>query len=216
MMDEKRALRADVLKRRDALSLAQRQPRCATICAELSEILNEALAIYHNVSADVHVCYHQPPFMLALYHAMKSEVDLASFTEAAYCKNVTICFPCMTKAQDSPEPKSYMAMREVPHAHYENNSVPFLTDPLKSFCVDDPILKEFPLVDASLFDMVVVPVVAFDNENNRIGYGGGNYDRFLNAICDSTLVVGVAFDEQRVAAVPCEPHDLALPQIIVG
>lgn len=227
-MTDKHTLRADALRRRDALSQTQRQPRCTTICAQLSEILNETLARYHDVSADPAVCYRQPPLTLALYHAMRSEVDIASFAEVAYQKDVTVCFPCMTKGKAAlgsredpallPErnPKPSMVMRNVPRAHYESGRVPFLENPLQSFSTDDPLLETFPLVDASLIDMVIVPIVAFDNENNRIGYGGGNYDRFLDALRDNALVVGVAFDEQRVAAVPCEPHDLTLPKIIVG
>ena len=58
-------------------------------------------------------------------------------------------------------------------------------------------------------------MVAFDEGNMRLGYGGGNYDRFLREIREDAVVCGVAFREQEVPAVPTEPHDLALPKIIV-
>ena len=62
--------------------------------------------------------------------------------------------------------------------------------------------------------MVVVPLVAFDGQGGRLGYGGGNYDKFLPRLQDATLVVGVGFEEQRVDEVPREAHDLTLPHII--
>ena len=50
----------------------------------------------------------------------------------------------------------------------------------------------------------------------RLGYGGGNYDRFLRELRCDAVVCGIAFREQEVEAVPTEPHDLALPKIIVA
>ena len=48
----------------------------------------------------------------------------------------------------------------------------------------------------------------------RLGYGGGNYDRFLPEAASMTaFVAGVAFEEQRVDRVSTEPHDLPLPRI---
>ena len=59
-------------------------------------------------------------------------------------------------------------------------------------------------------------MVAFDAGNMRLGYGGGNYDRFLRELRSDVVVCGIAFREQEVEAVPTEPHDLALPKIIVA
>ena len=50
----------------------------------------------------------------------------------------------------------------------------------------------------------------------RLGYGGGNYDRFLRELRSDAVVCGIAFREQEVKAVPTEPHDLALPKIIIA
>lgn len=59
-------------------------------------------------------------------------------------------------------------------------------------------------------------MVAFDADNMRLGYGGGNYDRFLRELRSDAVVCGIAFQEQEVEAVPTEPHDLTLPKIIVA
>lgn len=60
---------------------------------------------------------------------------------------------------------------------------------------------------------MVMPGVAFDRENHRVGYGGGFYDRFLEKH-QSITRVAVAFDFQILDQVPTEPTDI-FPQVIV-
>ena len=61
--------------------------------------------------------------------------------------------------------------------------------------------------------MMVMPGVAFDKDNHRVGYGGGFYDRFLEKHPQVTRVA-VAFDFQILSEVPTEPTDIS-PQLIV-
>ena len=61
--------------------------------------------------------------------------------------------------------------------------------------------------------MMVMPGVAFDKENHRVGYGGGFYDRFLEKH-PQVRRVAVAFEFQMLPAVPTEPTDIS-PEIIV-
>ncbi|SFJ53224.1 5-formyltetrahydrofolate cyclo-ligase [Jannaschia pohangensis] len=62
-------------------------------------------------------------------------------------------------------------------------------------------------------DVVIVPLVGFDGRGNRLGYGGGFYDRTLAGLTD-TLIVGFALDAQRLPDLPVEPTDVALPWIV--
>lgn len=58
-------------------------------------------------------------------------------------------------------------------------------------------------------DLLVLPGLAFDSSGNRLGYGGGYYDRFLARHKDwSTPLVGLAFDCQLAASVPAAEHDV--------
>ena len=63
-----------------------------------------------------------------------------------------------------------------------------------------------------------MPLSAFDSRLNRVGLGGGFYDRYLNTNpCPNRLLVGVAFDEQYVGdglEVPVEPTDVPLHFVI--
>ena len=61
--------------------------------------------------------------------------------------------------------------------------------------------------------MMVMPGVAFDRENHRVGYGGGFYDRFLEKH-PCIRRVAVAFEFQMLPEVPTEPTDIS-PEIIV-
>ncbi|MBR6452452.1 MAG: 5-formyltetrahydrofolate cyclo-ligase [Lachnospiraceae bacterium] len=62
-------------------------------------------------------------------------------------------------------------------------------------------------------DVVIVPLVAFDEKKNRIGHGMGYYDRYLAAHPDA-FTIGLAFSCQRTDAIPAEPTDVALDLII--
>lgn len=61
-------------------------------------------------------------------------------------------------------------------------------------------------------DVLLVPLLAFDDSGNRLGYGGGYYDRTLAAL-PGRLAVGCAFAAQRMAYVPVEATDIRLDAV---
>lgn len=67
-------------------------------------------------------------------------------------------------------------------------------------------------------EVVIVPLVGFDATGQRLGYGGGYYDRTLAALRSDggnpVLAVGLAYDVQEVAALPHEPTDAPLDAIV--
>ena len=64
--------------------------------------------------------------------------------------------------------------------------------------------------------VVLAPLLAFDKEGYRIGYGGGYYDRTLAALraVESVTVIGVAYAVQEVEAVPRDGYDQPLDWIV--
>ena len=71
--------------------------------------------------------------------------------------------------------------------------------------------------DEKILDIVIVPALAFDSSKNRIGFGGGYYDTFLNKVREknkNTLFIGVCYDFQMIEEVPIEGHDITLDLII--
>lgn len=91
---------------------------------------------------------------------------------------------------------------------------------LTSLDAEDLLLGEFgtlqpkarTFVEAGQWDMVIVPLLAFNRQGYRLGYGGGFYDRLLATL--SVPTVGVAFAVQEAAALPCEEHDVRLGWVV--
>lgn len=70
-------------------------------------------------------------------------------------------------------------------------------------------------------DLILTPLLAFDRQGGRLGYGGGFYDRaldYLRSVNQSNenplQVWGVAFSAQAVSRVPTEPHDQRLDAVL--
>ena len=80
--------------------------------------------------------------------------------------------------------------------------------------IPEPVRVERPLAPFQL-DLVLVPLVAFDRRGQRLGYGGGYYDRsfaFLNEQARPTepLLVGIGYDFQEVQAIEPARWDVPL------
>lgn len=78
-----------------------------------------------------------------------------------------------------------------------------------SFGTKHPIGDEYE----GTIDVVLVPGMVFDKMGNRIGYGGGYYDRFLRNYRYS-INVAACYDFQLIDSVPAEAHDVAVDYII--
>ena len=68
-------------------------------------------------------------------------------------------------------------------------------------------------VEFDNIDCVIVPGAAFDRQGNRLGLGGGYYDRFLQRVPNAKRVA-LSFDYQLLETVPAEPHDAKMDIII--
>ena len=65
-------------------------------------------------------------------------------------------------------------------------------------------------------DIILVPSVAFDNNLNRLGYGGGYYDRVIKKLSKKKkiLKIGLAFSIQKINSVPVTKYDKKLDYIV--
>jgi 5-formyltetrahydrofolate cyclo-ligase len=88
----------------------------------------------------------------------------------------------------------------------------FLCTPgdLDLFCPTDGLrmpIRHTEEVDPGRIDLIVAPGLGFDRRGNRLGRGGGFYDRFLARPEVRATTAGVAFVEQIIPDVPMEPTD---------
>lgn len=76
-----------------------------------------------------------------------------------------------------------------------------------------PLLEKSHKVEPENIDLVLTPLVAFDEHCNRTGMGAGVYDRYLPQ-CEKAQIVGVAFEAQKMESVPTDPHDVTLRAVM--
>ena len=65
-------------------------------------------------------------------------------------------------------------------------------------------------------DILIVPLVAYDKNFNRIGYGGGFYDRYIKKIKKNKkiITIGLAYSFQKVKKIPINKYDIKLDFIV--
>jgi len=137
--------------------------------------------------------YRQARTILA-YYPLKGEVAILELIRKAHASK-RWCFPAMDlKAKN---------LRIFQVHRLEDGFVP------GPFGVMEPDTSKNQSLDFKQIDMVIVPALAFDRAKNRLGRGGGFYDRFLAMLTPPTVTVGLAFDFQIV---DCLPVDCSLDQ----
>jgi 5-formyltetrahydrofolate cyclo-ligase len=62
--------------------------------------------------------------------------------------------------------------------------------------------------------LLLAPVVGFDPQRYRLGYGGGYFDRTLAALSGPRTVIGVGYDSQALATIHPLPHDIPMDRIV--
>ena len=136
---------------------------------------------------------------ILFYASFDGEVDTFEMMKQAQTDNKTIALPYIDKKNNLMAPKIVQDLKDLKIGCYG---------------IAEPSSQDSP-VRMDDIDLVVVPGIAFDKLNNRLGRGGGYYDRFLAEIPTQTPTVGLAFDFQMVDQLRViEPHDQALAHVL--
>ena len=131
------------------------------------------------------------------YLSMRSEVDTRPLIASALAAGKRVAVPVVV-------PRA----ADLSHAWLDSLDADALAP--GSFGTFNP--RVLRLAEPGEWDLTIVPLLAFDRRGYRLGYGKGFYDRLLAA--SPAPAVGVAFAAQEVAALPVEPHDVALAWIV--
>jgi 5-formyltetrahydrofolate cyclo-ligase len=134
-----------------------------------------------------------------LYLPVAGEVEMVEVARQAWRSGKTVVAPtacdnCRTMRPFLCRPEN----EDIFHTHHG------LRQPSR-------LLGEIPVEQ---IDLVVVPAVAFDLRGNRLGRGGGFYDRFLGRPELRAMSAGVAFAEQIVKELPVGPNDRPVDIVI--
>ena len=133
---------------------------------------------------------------IAGYYPSNFEVNILNFLENASKKNFRILLPTIKKAND-------MSFR-----------VWKFKAPLQinKFGMPEPSKQNKELIP----DIILVPLMVFDRQLNRVGYGGGYYDRVLakmGKINKKVTTIGIAYSFQEYRNIPVNKHDFKLNYI---
>ena len=157
--------------------------------AELDRrILEQLLTLEPYVSARV----------VSVYLSGPDEVATDGVIRDAWTRGALVCAPV---AREAPR---RMEMRTV--ARLEGLSV-------GRFGLREPG-EDSPLVDAEDVRAVIVPGLAFTRRGDRLGYGGGYYDRFLEREAEKAVLIALAYDGQVVDELPTEAWDVRMDWIV--
>jgi len=136
--------------------------------------------------------------LVMFYASKQNEVDTGEMIDEALRTGKRVALPrCVGQ-------KTFIA-KEISNRH---------TDLEKgAYGIYEP-RKKAPDVDIKEIGLVVVPGVAFDIKNRRLGRGKGYYDRFLKKLPPGRTTIGLAFSFQMVKNLPKDSHDIPVSKVI--
>ena len=86
--------------------------------------------------------------------------------------------------------------------------------PSPPYNILEPIPERCEEWNQKAIDLALVPGMAFDIGGNRLGHGGGYFDRALSILAPRPVLYGLAFEFQMRRAIPHEPHDVRMDGVI--
>jgi 5-formyltetrahydrofolate cyclo-ligase len=184
----KQQLRKTYRQRRNLLNQEQQ----AEASQQLVYILSKAMEI-HNVT----------PKVIACYLCQDGEVDLTPFIQSCWDQQIQICLPIL-----HPFSKGHLLfVNYVPESKMRPNKYGILEPQLS--VIETRQLKDI--------DVICTPLVAFNHKGNRLGMGGGYYDRTLSTCMKNTQrpsLIGIAHDCQESQTLPSESWDIPMDMIV--
>lgn len=166
--------------------LTQRQALSTASQQELSQ------RICHKIAGLTH--YHEANY-IGMYQSINREVDLNTLRTKASDDAKLACFPVMN------EDKTLSFFTTNLDTLFHNNR----------YNIPEP--SSTKRIEVEKLDILCIPLLAFDQYGNRIGMGGGYYDRTLSTK-RSRLVLGVAYDFQCQERIEADAWDIALDAIV--
>ena len=126
---------------------------------------------------------------IAIYHPIKSEISPLKLIEICKRLSIKICLPVIHKNNN-----------ELIFSKFDNG----INIKKNKYGIFEPTQ-----LSQIIPDIIFVPMIGFDENLNRLGYGKGFYDRTISKLrkLKKIFVIGLAYDNQMVQSIPAENHD---------
>nr|WP_289073083.1 5-formyltetrahydrofolate cyclo-ligase [uncultured Halomonas sp.] len=187
--NDKPALRRELKRRRRALSAEQQRQAALALCQRLKQLPEIRRAK-----------------RISLYLPVNSEIDPTPLIPWLRKRRVAIYLPVLRPfSANSLWFVAYDANTPMIHNRFG------IAEPCPRFAV-----QRRHRLPAWALDTLIVPLVGFDSHANRMGMGGGFYDRslsFMRRPGPAPALIGVAHACQQVASLPVEPWDIPLTAV---
>ncbi|MES4614515.1 MAG: 5-formyltetrahydrofolate cyclo-ligase [Ewingella sp.] len=138
---------------------------------------------------------------ISVFLSFDGELDTAPLIQRLWADGKQLCLPVLHPFT----PGNLLFLRYDPDTTLVRNKLKIL----------EPALDATQIVPLSELDIILTPLVAFDSHGQRLGMGGGFYDRTLENWQDGgPYPIGLAHDCQQVDNLPVEHWDVPLPEVI--
>lgn len=135
-----------------------------------------------------------------LFASFRSEVDMAGTITGALAASKRVLLPKVDNATGTLQLFEISSLEELVAGYMG------IPEPAGS--------ADNMAADVNSVDAIVIPGACYDEKGDRVGYGGGYYDRLLAGLQKKIPIIAPAFEEQLVTSVPAEPHDIRVSIIV--
>ena len=185
--NDKQSLRKTLRQQRNDLSSTLQQKKSASIVSKIAQS-----SVYASANH------------IAFYYPVDGEVDPLPLAKLGHSATGTKQF-YLPILQGDNEPLLFAPV--CSQSEYVNNR----------FSIPEPLYNDNDLITGYALDLVLMPLLGFDKQGNRLGMGGGFYDRtftFKQQKSRKPLLMGIAYELQETAPLKAENWDIPLDYIV--
>ena len=158
------------------------------------KLFRDVVLNYSSVKKIIRRSIYRDKKMVGLYFPINFEIDCSTLIKKFQKENYKISFPIIRK----------------------NNQMDFFEWSSNNFFYVNKLGIPEPYKKKKVFpDVILLPMVAFDKNKYRLGYGGGYYDRYIQKAkkLKKILTIGLAFSFQKIKKIPVNKYDKKLDYI---
>ncbi len=197
----RKAQRKRLLNARQALSVAQRQALADSLATALEPLILDwidaaaARGLPGGMSGETSGELAKPGMVVAGYWPIKGELDLRPLLRRLHARGVSLALPLVeTKAAP------LIFRRWTPKTKMQKGDWNIPVPPPDA----EPVQP----------DIALAPLVGWDSQGYRLGYGGGYFDRTLAQADPRPRTIGVGIEAAQLASIYPQPHDIPLDAIV--